>query len=506
MSLISTTMKKILASILCLVGATSGAQQIQDLALFGAEQRTGTARFQAMSGAFGALGADLSALAINPAGTAVFTHNQLGVSLSYYHTDQQTNFNGQSSAAGKGHLGFNQAGIVFVYESKNNSPWKRLSLGLNSDNSRQYKGVMRANGSTANGLDEYFLDYANGTPFGDILKLDNELLEEAYLNIGAEIGFAAQQAFLGYYSGVLDPSTLDNNAISSYVSNAYYSRVNQQIQADTKGTNSKFIATAAAQYMDFLFLGAGIEFQSLSYQKQGNITEGGYDSDSPLGYLSFDNFIETTGESAALSIGGIAKIGHSLRLGLSYKSPTWYTLLDKTNQQLESNLEDIDLQYVDRNIINVFEEYQMTIPSKITASAAIVIGKRGLISADYSRQDFSKARFRPAADAYFSGLNQEANSRLNMVNDLRIGGEFNLGQLSLRAGYSSSNSPFNTTTNKTLQKSIGLGWIFGSGKIDFAFSQLSQSGEFTALNYSSAPLIGMDLNRNTATIGYTLFL
>jgi len=133
-------MRKLFIPILLLIGSVCGAQQIQDISLFGLEQRTGTPRFQAMAGAFGALGADFSSLAINPAGAAVFKHNQLGFSLSQHYTENLTSFGNQNSLNDTRHLGFNQAGIVFVYENKNiNSPWKRLSLALNSDNSNFYK-------------------------------------------------------------------------------------------------------------------------------------------------------------------------------------------------------------------------------------------------------------------------------------------------------------------------------------------------------------------------------
>lgn len=49
-------MKKVLLGVFLATGLLTYAQQIQDLPLFGLEQRTGTARFQAMAGAFGALG------------------------------------------------------------------------------------------------------------------------------------------------------------------------------------------------------------------------------------------------------------------------------------------------------------------------------------------------------------------------------------------------------------------------------------------------------------------
>ena len=53
--------------------AVSQSLGYQNLALlFSKENNSGTARFNAMSGAFGALGGDVSAIKINPAGAAIF--------------------------------------------------------------------------------------------------------------------------------------------------------------------------------------------------------------------------------------------------------------------------------------------------------------------------------------------------------------------------------------------------------------------------------------------------
>ena len=49
--------------------------------LFAKEKIDGTARFNAMSGAFGALGGDLSAIEVNPAGAAVFLKSEFAFSL-----------------------------------------------------------------------------------------------------------------------------------------------------------------------------------------------------------------------------------------------------------------------------------------------------------------------------------------------------------------------------------------------------------------------------------------
>lgn len=133
---------------------------------------------------------------------------------------------------------------------------------------------------------------------------------------------------------MLDPAELDNNSISSYVSNALYQQVRHNHHIQTKGRNSKFVATTAAQYKDFLFLGAGLEFQNLVFEKQGRINEDGYSANSPIQYIDFDNFIRTDGNGVALSLGAIARVSQFLRLGVSYKTPTWYTLSEKHTNKL----------------------------------------------------------------------------------------------------------------------------------------------------------------------------
>ena len=71
------------------------------------------------------------------------------------------------------------------------------------------------------------LNFAQGVPFGDILLRDGEFLEQAYLDIGSSQGYIDQQAFLGYYGGVIDPESTDESN-TAYISNANYSSVNQE--------------------------------------------------------------------------------------------------------------------------------------------------------------------------------------------------------------------------------------------------------------------------------------
>ena len=58
------------------------AQNYTDALRYSTEELTGTARFKAMSGAFGALGGDPSAVNINPAGSAIFNASEISFSLN----------------------------------------------------------------------------------------------------------------------------------------------------------------------------------------------------------------------------------------------------------------------------------------------------------------------------------------------------------------------------------------------------------------------------------------
>ena len=76
-------MKKIATLALTIVALYTNAQNINDALRFSQTDLGGTARFKAMSGAFGALGGDLSAINVNPAGSSIFANNQLGICLLY---------------------------------------------------------------------------------------------------------------------------------------------------------------------------------------------------------------------------------------------------------------------------------------------------------------------------------------------------------------------------------------------------------------------------------------
>ena len=110
-------MRSYLTFIMGMVCFIASAQNINDVVRYSTENLQGTARFQAMSGAFGALGGDLSSLNVNPAGSAVFNYSQFTVSGSNYHRDNDALYGNSTRNTDLNAVELNQAGGVFVFKS-----------------------------------------------------------------------------------------------------------------------------------------------------------------------------------------------------------------------------------------------------------------------------------------------------------------------------------------------------------------------------------------------------
>jgi len=95
-------MKKIILALLGIISLTASyGQNISDALRYSTENTQGTARFKAMSGAFGALGGDMSAVSVNPAGSALFNLSHGSLSLSNRSISNVVGYSGSSTKENK---------------------------------------------------------------------------------------------------------------------------------------------------------------------------------------------------------------------------------------------------------------------------------------------------------------------------------------------------------------------------------------------------------------------
>ena len=148
-------MKKIyLFSILFAVSSTLLSQSLgyTDLGvLLSQENYNGTARYNSMSGAFGALGGEVSSIYQNPAGGGVFAKSE--ISGTYSHTNMNTDatYYGDTSYNTNSSSRFPQFGMVIVFDSPYaSSNWTKFTLGFNYSMLMIFVEIIQQAGITAN--------------------------------------------------------------------------------------------------------------------------------------------------------------------------------------------------------------------------------------------------------------------------------------------------------------------------------------------------------------------
>jgi len=479
-------MKKLLLLFIGMISmSTMYAQDITDAVRYSSNNIEGTARFKAMSGAFGALGGDISAMSINPAGSAIFNYSHTSLSISSYNSDNETNYFNSVNTSSNSDFAFNQAGAVFVFNSRNNSPWRKFILGFSYDQTQNFDDDFFASGTSTTSIDSYFLANAQGLRLDEITALPGESIDDAYSDIGATYGFTNQQAFLGYESYILEPD-MDDDANTLYFSNIAPGTFNQEYSYAATGYNGKFGVNLAVQYEDNLYLGLNLNSHFINYDRSTFLFEENSNAGSLVTEVDFENNLSTIGNGFSFQLGGIAKLSNDVRVGLSYDSPTWYTISEETSQYVASVRDDggPTTAIVDPRIINIYPDYKLQTPAKITGSIALILNKQGLISFDYSRKDYGSTKFKPESDTYFASQNTNISNNLKVANTYRIGGELRQDNFSFRGGYRLEQSPYNDTSFYGDLKgySLGIGYNFGGTRLDLAYENSKRDINYQLYN------------------------
>jgi long-subunit fatty acid transport protein len=464
------------------------AQDITDAVRYSMEDIKGTGRFRAMSGAFGALGGDLSSIHINPAGSAVFNTSYAAGSLSIANKDDQISYFNGLNTANNSNVDINQLGATFVFRNTNiNSPWKKFTLSAAYDRVADFDDNWLASGINPNtSIVEYFFQNANGLRLDEISALPGETISQAYSEIGNIFGFQHQQAFLGFEGFLIDPVN-DSDDNTDYIRNINGTNFNQRYAYASRGYNGKLAFNFATSYNDKVHFGLNFNTHFINYERTTFFQESNNNAASTVTDVDFENNLLTTGSGFSFQFGGIAKLTEELRVGVSYNSPTWYRISEETSQYLATTRIDNGSnvnQVLSPNVINIFPEYRLQTPSKLTGSLAYVFGRQGLLSFDYSVRDYSGAKFRPTSDTFFSGLNNAIENTFDTSVAYNFGGEYRYKQLSFRGGYRFEESPYKDDTffGDLSGYSLGLGYNFGNFNLDVAFSQSERDTNYQLYN------------------------
>lgn len=446
----------------------SQALGYEDLAiLFSQDDQNGSARFVAMGGAFGALGGDVTSLAINPAGVSVFNGSQVSAAFQSRTSEFLADYYGTSTRTEQEYFELTSAGAVFTFIDSYSEDWSKFAIGVNYRVLADFDNTFVANGNSGiSTFDSYPFD-TNSTP------------------IVYDLG--DNQRFVNTFRGELSEINL----------------------------------TFGGTFQDKLHVGAGLNFYDLTFSQFSTLTENNSDGNGNTLTADFyqENF--TAGAGFSLSAGFIYKANKNLRLGVSYQSPTWLTeIIEDTNitdndgffgetqilvsEDPQGGYQNFIGGAAPRQVIN----YDLRQPSKLTASAAIIFGKAGLISFDYITRNFQGLNINSVYDD-FSPENQFFDNNLRRTNSFNVGTEWRFNRLSLRGGYSYQESPdANALDSDNLERySAGLGYNFGTVKFNLAYSNSTRTGLYNFYpQFPTVQAADLNIDNTLVTVGISVSL
>lgn len=466
----------------------SFGQNVADLVRYSNIQLQGSARFESMGGAFGALGADISTSLINPAGYGRFSSSQFNAGLNFNNIQNTNTFQGVVTETSRNPVRPSSIGIVFANDvSGKNKGFLYNQLGFSYNRVDNYTNTISYKGKLYNSLLDGFAADGNQLAADQLPPFSTALAWETY--------------------------TIDQNSDGSYSPRLTANdTMFHQRTIETKGGVSEYTFSYSTNYLNKLYFGINWGIRTIRYREEYSHSEKLDHATLSLDSFNYDYSLITRGSGSNFKIGVIYLPFESLRLGLSLHTPTYYSLTDNWNATMKSF--HGDTIYTIPNGTNPTGDYKYRLrsPAKIVGSFAYVFGTHGCINVDVEYYDYAWANLKSTKDATFaptdySYQNQEADDILRPVFNVRVGGEIAIqSQYFLRGGYAYYPQPYRADfangTSGTSTYSFGGGIKFGRSSVDIAYKIQTRKYNYFAFNESrtaiSAVTQGLVLNYNVS--------
>jgi hypothetical protein len=474
----------------------SKAQTSQDALNFSTYGVFGSSRYTSMGGAFGSLGGDLSSLSDNPAGAAVFLYSEMGLSFEVSFNNSLANGDNRNLPIKKSFSDLSQFGFILSLKNSQEGSFSRLNFGFNIQKIQEFKNNINSISSRSVGLDQFFLNNAQGISLENLMTRENETISELYDFLGRNYGYITQQAFLGFNGYVIDPIS-NEETNTNYISSAKYNQVDHDFYIDRTGDHKKYSFTIATQYKNSIYLGLNLNSHQVYYQEKTDLTETNYLVDSDIDLIRFNNDVLTFGRGFSAQLGVIAKISTNIRFGLSYQSPTRLNLTEESTQflitdHINSPEKSLIRDIVDPQVINS-SKYKLSTPAKTSVSASYVFGSKGLISLEYSTKNYNNTNFITDKNSYLRDLNRDLSENHKKASMIRLGGEMRFREFTFRAGYYSEQTNLKNMDNSHYGTTLGIGYDMKNGKL---FSLALKKANLNSINSLSTSGINDSFSAN----------
>lgn len=499
----------------------------------------GTARSMAMAGAFTSLGADLSSMAINPAGLGMYRRGEIALTPMMTFARAKNNAPSYGSNARNRFAMANIGTVINAYESTRGLVSLNIGLGYNriADFNYAYSTQRQGQqGSVADALARQLVwngvsknDFYNNNGSGDWNWNNIPLM---YQNAAL-----AYRAFMIDQTDAADPSTWQPTWIGPTADIGHYSTVR------SKGSVGEYSFAVGMNIDNRFYIGATIGLQSIYQRKYIDYAEDYvYGQPSPkhefgvdpsldyqLLYAKLNQTTSVEGTGVNFKLGMVYRPTDNLRLGVAIHTPTYYSLTYKfqsaaagmayANNDTDPNVTPSD-GYIstagDPNVTAptyIYEgpdSWSFVTPTRLMVGASYMFGQRGVISVDYERDWYNGIRIKdnPSGLDSQTWYNDTFRRQCKGANILRVGAEFKLlPTVALRAGYGYAGSMLrdretvfsSPVVKQTSYFGAGAGFMLGRNvSLDVAYQYMSSKLTDYYLFYAWESVDGVEQSVDSA--------
>ena len=457
----------------------------------------GSARSQAMGGAFTALGADLSNAYTNPAGLGFYNRSEFSGTFDFTGSNTTANYIGQSSGTNRSPLDIGQLGVVFS-RNGTGSRLKKSNFGISYTTLSHFSNTYSYSGSNdLHSISDSFAELANGsglTPEQIAADYDE------YGNAPNSYAMAVMGGLLYYDEGRY---TVNEDALP----------VQQSGKVTEAGNTGQLNLSYGVNFDDKTYVGIGLGIQTLRFERSTRYDETFPANANYLRSQYYDNELSITGTGVNLSLGVIQRLNDYFNVGASITTPTFTGVSDSFVQYGGVSAITSDAVMYDTEARTALDEFRYRIVSPLRASAgvsAFLPGKIGVVSVEAEYVGFSRMSIKAKDSATWADdQNGMIQDEYKDVVNVKAGVELRKGIGRLRGGLNLINDPlryasdFNVKKN-TVVGSAGIGLRTSNFFVDLSYSRFVTTGAYNPYVLGDNTHNSVTYNQARGTVGITV--
>jgi hypothetical protein len=435
---------------------------------------SGTARQQAIGGAMGSLGGEISAVYVNPAGLAFYKTNEIVLSPGFRFQTDKANYRG-TPTTGTSANNFNIGTSGFVLGFMGADGISSTALALTVNRSANFASHISYQGQNdySSFSEQYAEEFANS-------KMNiNDAINSPQISYGTRMAL---------YSYLIDTITI--GGITQVIGQPQkvlnaHGTLYQLNNSNSTGGITEIALGLSGNFQDKWFLGGTIGIPIVTYKRDQVFTETDLsgDANNDFSTSTFTQHYTSSGGGINLKLGAIYKPTAEWRIGLAVHTPTWFSLSDNSSYTMSTNSEKYTSQPQPISITSDALDagsgytpgewkYNLISPWKFLVSGSYIFGggvadvkhQKGFITADVEYLTTGSPKFNTADNygdpSYYDGLNSTIKNYYKGSFNLRMGGELKFNTIAARVGVAYSTSPYRQSELKAekLFLSGGLGY------------------------------------------------